>query len=40
MIRAAEYDFSTVRRSYTYLDASEKGEIRLLLLSEEKRYVR
>jgi len=36
MIRAAEYDFSSVRRSELYLDASDKAEIRSLLLSEEK----
>jgi len=38
MIRAAEYDFSTARKSEILLDASDEGEIRSLLLSEEKWY--
>jgi len=36
MIRESEYDFSSVRRIELYLDASDKGEIKSLLLSEEK----
>ena len=35
MIRAAEFDFSTVRRSDIYLDAFDKGEKGSLLLSEK-----
>ena len=36
MIRATEDDFSVVRRSDIFLGESDKGELRSLLLSEEK----
>ena len=39
MIRATEDDFSAVRRSDIFVDLYNKGELRSLLLNEEKWYV-